>query len=279
MTMVSPASFFGRVSFWPRFRRALLMFFVPIMVAAVIPALAIIIHDFSDISFSTHKLIKEVPAPLQPTPAAPHVEQPQSTPDMMTIPATGIVKAWDAARTSKDIAKLFNFAKEYPGTPYETEAWLHMNKLVESGGLTLASFGDDADFIGEALGHKEQAPAILNKIADDHDLERKYPFGYAIFYSDGNKTVHSGVSNQNGNVRFDPASLDMTFRDNKSICVKTISVALDGRFMAKIIGMCFGGNGSAPLHLVNIQHSIELDAEALGQSQHGLAWAIGLRGL
>lgn len=279
MSAAASSSFFVRVCFWRRFRRALLVLFVPLMVAGGAPTLATIIYNFSDISFSPRNLTKDIPARPQPTPDTTNVEQPRPTLDVTPTPAAAdIAKAWDAAQKSDDIAELFNFVKKYPDTAYADEAWSRMNNLVNSGDLKLASLSDDSEFIGQVLGHKENAPAILNKIADDHDLEHKYPFGYAIFYSDGKKTVNSGVSNQRGIVTFDPSSLNITFRDNKVICVELLSVSVNGRPRVMFSNMCFGGNGSM-MRLINVERSIELDAEPLGQSQLGLAWVVGLRGL
>ena len=244
-------------------------------IAATIAGLGTIFAGF--VLSITYGTLNKITTP--PIPAATKVEQPQVSPDTKLTPAAAVVaKAWDAARASDDIADLFNFAKTYPNTSYADEAWRRMNNLAADGKLRLASLSDDADFIGQVLYHEKDTDNILGTIAAYHKLDSNYNYGYAVFYSDGHKVVHSQMLNKTPYVVFDPSSLGVKFSDDKKICIDSLKITANGRMLLGMTNVCFGGDGRVQ-RLIKVNNSIELDAEPLGQSQYGLAWAIGVRGL
>lgn len=187
-----------------------------------------------------------------------------------------ISKAWDAVRTSDDIVPLANFAEKFPDSTFAKDAWKRIDVIVENGGLKIASVEDSAEMISIFLSHKDRSANVLNKIVSDYDLKNKYPLGFAIFYSDGRKLLNYGEQQQTGNVSFDPSLLTITFIDNKTACLNSLPLRIDGKPVLNMSNVCFGGSGQI-IHAVRVDKLAAIDLEPLGGSQQGLAWVIGVR--
>jgi hypothetical protein len=84
--------------------------------------------------------------------------------------------------------------------------------------------------------------------------------------------------NPNAHVFFDPSKIDLSFKDDKTVCVKSLSLTANGIPQTSFENICFGGGGNI-IRLMSIQHAVELDAEPLATSSRGVAWVLGLRGL
>ncbi len=264
----SVGSFFERVSFWQRLKHAMILFCLPLMLAAIIPATITILFSVENVAQAPNietKPIPEFPKPIPELPKEPSSED--------------ISSAWDAVRASDDIVLVTNFALKFPDTPFADYAWKRIGELVKAGGLKFASLDDNVEFIATIIEHKDKTLPILEPILDqivkDHDLESKYPLGFAIFYADGHKFVNYGAQKQSGNISFDPSALTITFRD-KFVCLDELPVRINGKIMSNFTNVCFGGNGPI-IHAVRFGNLAALDIEPLGESQQGLAWVIGMR--
>jgi hypothetical protein len=191
-----------------------------------------------------------------------------------------ISKAWDAVRASNDVVELTNFAIKYPNTADADTAWKRIRELVNAGGLKIASLSSNIDFLATILSHQDEAlPAltpIVNDVINNHSLESKYPFGFAIFYADGHRVVPYGTQKQTGNITFDPSSIAVKF-DAKSVCLSQLPIRINHQLMSNFTNICFGGNGGSIMHAVKFGDLAVLDIEPLGDTQQGLAWVIGMR--
>jgi hypothetical protein len=102
------------------------------------------------------------------------------------------------------------------------------------------------------------------------DLEQKYPLGFALFYSDGRRTLYYGMSSSSG-LTFDPSTLQVT-RNADIYCLNMIPVNIRGRLL-DIHNICVTGDS---MHLARI-NDVVLDIEELGRSSQGLAWVLGMK--
>lgn len=251
----------ARVDFAHRLRRALLIFFVPLISAAIIPAAITILFDnASDVR----------PRRLEATPTPTF---PKAIPESAS---EDISSSWDSVRGSNDIASLFNFAVKFPDTHFANLAWARINELVKQGGLQVASLDNDVDFIASVLEHKSNTSSIIESIIETHNLEGKYPLGFAIFYADGSKILHYDAKWKDGPVAFDPSLLEMTFNVGRTVCINTLPVKVNGQPVRNFSNICFGGIGSI-IHAVRFTGLATLDIEPLGEFNRGLAWVIGMR--
>jgi hypothetical protein len=284
----SPVSYLRRVGFWSRLRQDMLIYFVPLMLAASVPAAWTIIYNLSEPFPSP---AASAPPIVLPSPTAipsvlPILPTPVSDDSAQGVASVEARSAYAKISDSKDIDDFVAFVHEYPDSALTGEALAQINRLFEGGHLQLASIGNDAEIYGAILkssknangAHPEDTPKLLNTLSEFKKLPERYNFGYAIYYSDGQKTVYSPVINPNAHVFFDPSKIDLSFKDDKTVCVKSLSLTANGIPQTSFENICFGGGGNI-IRLMSIQHAVELDAEPLATSSRGVAWVLGLRGL
>jgi hypothetical protein len=120
---------------------------------------------------------------------------------------------------------------------------------------------------------QRKANQELSSLIAEKDLDKKYPLGFAIFYSDGRKLLSYGKPT-NSNVIFDPSTLIVTNKD-KFVCLNLLPIRINGRLMDNIRDTCFGGNGPI-IHAARVGN-VGIDIESLGSSTEGAAWVIGVR--
>jgi len=254
---------FERVGFAQRLRRAVLVFFMPLLVAAIIPTAITILFNVAN--------VVQLPNPV----AKPVHELPKAIPEPTS---DDISRAWNAVRGSSDIVSLVDFAVQFPDSSFADDAWARINELVKAEGLQVASLDSNAGFIATVLEHKDKTSSLIEQIVTKYNLESKYPLGFAIFYADGQKILNYVAQRQGGAISFDASLLRLTFSDNKSVCISTMPVRINGQPMTNFSDICFGGNGSI-IHALKLGDLAAIDIQPLGQSQQGLAWVIGMRPL
>jgi hypothetical protein len=116
----------------------------------------------------------------------------------------------------------------------------------------------------------ENSPAIKEFVKDEK-LESKYPLGFALFYSDGRRTLH--YDRPNLGVNFDPAGVKVQLTDT-SVCVSSAPITVGGIDFI-ITSNCFGRRASYQITLLNTGNAL-VKAETVANSTDSVAWVMGI---
>jgi len=123
------------------------------------------------------------------------------------------------------------------------------------------------------LGSTGKAVPALTEFIDKRGFEEKYPLGFALFYSDGRKTLYYGRSSSSG-ISFDPSILKVRRLSKDQIC---IDVHFDVLGTSRDVGFsnsCFHTTG--PIIKWFKADDIDVSVEPLARSADGAAWIIGI---
>lgn len=156
------------------------------------------------------------------------------------------------------------------------DAWRQFQQAMQPPKAELTQV--DVAEIKRLLENLNTSAPKLNNILASLGLDAKYPLGYALFYSNGGKTLHYGVPNNNNDVFFDPANIKVLALTDTGLLFTGLSLEVSGR--GKIAGNnMFMVTNLAPGSIapLTIANGIAIEAELLGRSSEGVAWVIGLR--
>jgi hypothetical protein len=133
------------------------------------------------------------------------------------------------------------------------------------------------DRIEKLLENKDTQPQKLAQFFDEERFDQKYPLGYALFYSDGSKTLHYG--NPHSEVIFDPASIHAISITFGEIIISGFAIKAlgDGEMTINATHLHTKVGTTLPLLKIGKHLEFTVDAESLGGSAAGAAWVIGVR--
>jgi hypothetical protein len=247
-----------RVDFAHRLRYTLLVFLAPLMAAAIIPAAITILFDAdSDVQ---PQRIEATPTPTSPK----------------AIPETtseAISEAWDAVQASNDIYTLNGFISRFPASQYAEEARKRVVDLEQSEKMQMADAGVNPQMIAQLLENKDSEPDSLDKFLAAKGFYKEYSLGFAIFYSDGRKTLYH-AENTNPDVKFDPATIRVLNLTPTKFCLSGF-YAIVKRTRLFMDPTCIGSSPGSILNFMKI-NGVTIRAESLGGSSASIAWIIGL---
>jgi hypothetical protein len=146
-----------------------------------------------------------------------------------------------------------------------------------SSDMQVSVAGNDIDLIRELIENQDKDQSRLEAFTRTHAFEVKYPLGFALFYSDGDKIL-SYVGPTTNNISFDPSNLVVTIEHHgvyEGVCLSVLPVAINGQPLSNFSNNCFAGVGQT-MRAARIG-SIEIDIEPLGTSAKGAAWVIGMK--
>jgi hypothetical protein len=124
------------------------------------------------------------------------------------------------------------------------------------------------------LENREENPQALRSFIDQAGLEKKYPLGFALFYSDSRKTLYYGRSS-NSDIIFDPSSLKIS-RIGDAYCMNILPLRIGGKLLDNISNNCFGPQVSQVIRPAII-NGIIIEIEPLVSLKEGAAWVVGAR--
>lgn len=136
-----------------------------------------------------------------------------------------------------------------------------------------ADIKDIKKFLLENRGKNEPTPD-LSKFIETKGFEQKYPLGFALFYSDGSKTLHYGIQ-PNPDISFDLASIHVLSLTHDEINMSGFAITVKGSTI--IIDKWSIGIDATTAHSLIGINGIDVVAESLGGSTEGAAWIIGVR--
>jgi hypothetical protein len=141
---------------------------------------------------------------------------------------------------------------------------------------TQTDVGEIKRLLQENNGKTTPTPDLRNFISSNQ-LEQKYPIGFALFYTDGRKTLHYGYTSESG-ISFDPTNVTVRFERNaighNVICIDGSPVKIRGKKL-DVKNNCFGGPPPA-----KGQWEIDdvgLYVGLLASNTNEAAWLIGLK--
>jgi hypothetical protein len=199
-------------------------------------------------------------------PAVPNSIEGKPTPDLIS-------KAWDAVKASSDIAELNAFISSFPNSQYAEEARKRVVDLEQARNLQVADAGVNPQIIAQLLENKDSEPAALDKFLAAKGFEKEYSLGFAIFYSDGRKTLYY-AENTNQDVKFDPATIRVLNLTPTKFCLSGFYAIVKGTRLL-LDATCIGSSPGSVLNLMRI-NGVTIKAESLGGSSASIAWIIGL---
>jgi hypothetical protein len=120
------------------------------------------------------------------------------------------------------------------------------------------------------LENKDKDPQAIRVFTDHAGFEQKYPLGFALFYSDGRKTLYYGKVSSGG-ISFDPSTLKVT-RIGEFYCMNILPVRIRGKLLDNFKDNCV----SHSMHVAQI-YDVYLDIEPLAISSEGAAWVLGMK--
>jgi hypothetical protein len=153
-----------------------------------------------------------------------------------------------------------------PPTKVESEQTAHLEHLETLVGTLLR----------ENQGRNTPTPE-LKKFIDARGLEQEYPLAYALFYSNGRKTLYYGPPNSMG-VIFDPASIKVASIKNDEICLSGFTMTISELDWAWEDNACFAfGSLGIEMRIQSPKSSLIVGVHNLGGSTEGAAWVIGVK--
>lgn len=119
------------------------------------------------------------------------------------------------------------------------------------------------------LENQDKNPKAVTDFIDTLGLEYKYPFGFALFYSNGKKILYYGNPNSSG-VSFDPSKLQIA-RQGDLFCMSVLHITIRALHI-NMKDVCVQGAG-----LLTRMEGVDIDIETIARSSEGAAWIIGAR--
>jgi hypothetical protein len=154
-------------------------------------------------------------------------------------------------------------------------------ELSQGGGLTHEDAQEIKAMLEALIEHND--PQKFEQFVDARGLEQKYPLGFALFYSDGSKTLHYGRPGASDS-SFDPDTITVVSASAKLLCINIPSARLHNSTV-ELGQTCFGTppwlEAQTPQagQFVNVARvgDIVLEVEILASSADAWAWVIGMR--
>jgi hypothetical protein len=100
-------------------------------------------------------------------------------------------------------------------------------------------------------------------------IEREYPLGFALFYSDGRNINYSIKQSSGSGVTFDPSGLEVT-REGDYYCMNKMPALIRGKSLGVFSHVCVAGTQ----HFARV-NDVMIDVKSLKASGAQAAWIIG----
>jgi hypothetical protein len=122
--------------------------------------------------------------------------------------------------------------------------------------------------IVKLLENKDENPQAISTFTEQSGFVKRYPLGFALFYSDGRKILYYGRQTIS-RITFDPSSLKVT-RVGDGYCMNILPIRVQGKLLDNIKNMCVA-------HFTHVAQigDVLLDIEPLATSSEGAAWVVG----
>jgi hypothetical protein len=208
--------------------------------------------------------------------APPNVNQEFKAAPENGVDKTGpdLISSWESVRKTEDVAALNKFINRFPNSQFTDAAWDRLSQLIQGGALKVAGENAGLDIIATVLQHERDAPpAPLESIVSYYDLAKKYPLGFALFYSDGRRLLYSGNS-INSSATFNPASIKVRFLNELELCFTGFVWNGPGSRMI-MDNICVGLQPGNKMNFYR-GRDVAVTFESLAASPSGAAFIIGL---
>jgi hypothetical protein len=186
-----------------------------------------------------------------------------------------VISSWEAVKSTNDIVELNHFITKFPETQFSDAAWDRMDQLIQGGALKVAGEAEGLDILSNVLQHdKDKSSAALRSMIDYYGFDRRYPLGFALFYSDGSRVLYSGEK-IDPKLSFDPANIKVLRITPSELCFSGFAWNGPGPHIIMDYD-CVGGRPGSRFEPVRTA-SVSVAFESLGVSPRGAAWVIGIR--
>ncbi|MFH1821912.1 MAG: hypothetical protein ABH852_05695 [Methanobacteriota archaeon] len=132
---------------------------------------------------------------------------------------------------------------------------------------------DDVVAIRQMLENRN--PENLEKLETylkSEGLETTYGYGFALFYSDGRKTLHFGAIGKG--VKFDPYAVKVTKYTSDTICFDSDPIQIQGTTI-NMTGNCFRRGSEGRFGIIKLGN-VGVEVRRLADSSSGAVWVVGL---
>jgi hypothetical protein len=106
-----------------------------------------------------------------------------------------------------------------PPTKVEKDETVHLKNIETS-----------VTDIRSLLEHQNTHPHALQQFVDERGWEQKYSLGFALFYSNGSKTLHYGKQ-PNPDISFDPSSIKIIHITNYEVSFVGMALKLRAQYL------------------------------------------------
>lgn len=187
---------------------------------------------------------------------------------------TDVISSWEGVRSTNDIVELNRFITKFPGNQFSDAAWDRMDQLIQGGALKVAGETEGLDILSNVLQHeKDKSSAALRSFISYFGFDKRYPLGFALFYSDGSRVLYSGEK-IDPKVSFDPATIKILRITPSYLCFTGFAWNGAGPRISMDDDCVGGAPGSLTTAVTTKDLSVSF--ESLGVSAHGAAWVIGI---
>jgi hypothetical protein len=187
---------------------------------------------------------------------------------------TDVISSWEAVKATNDVVELNNFLTKYPSNQFSDAAWSRMEQLIQTGALKIAGGTEGLDILSNVLQHeKDKSSGALRSIIDYFGFDKRYPLGFALFYSDGSRVLYSGEK-IDPKLSFDPAEIKILRITPSYLCFTGFRWNGAGPHLS-MDNDCVGGAPGSLSTLISTD-DLSVSFESLGASEHGAAWVIGI---
>jgi hypothetical protein len=104
-------------------------------------------------------------------------------------------------------------------------------------------------------------------------LEERYPLGFALFYSDGRKTLH--YARPANGVQFDPSNVTVEKFTNDSVCLSITPLIIRGSSNWHK-NICFTPGERRRMAYWRLGDGAIIYVEPIANSSDGVAWVFGI---
>lgn len=136
----------------------------------------------------------------------------------------------------------------------------------------LGSLEEKVNRIKELLEHPSaNNTRILNDYLQSYNLESNYPYGFALFYSDGRKTLHYGLMGKK--VTFDPSLVRVKRFSMDTVCIDTGPMKMNNSTL-EFTDCCFTRGIEGKFRLVS-NGTFGFEVTRLADATTGAVWVLG----
>lgn len=143
---------------------------------------------------------------------------------------------------------------------------------------TLETQLNNADVKNRPATAETQANKVdLSNFAISEGFEKKYPLGFALFYSNERKSLYyDDLKQRSSGIKFDPSTIQVQKITKETLHISGFSIVTSSGSELELTNTTFSTTPGMVIRLATIGR-VEVDVEALGRSGNEVAWIIGMK--